>query len=74
MTPDTVHLGAQIIRHQRALATSLEKWAEKQRDPAMRELKELIGMFRKVLDSYEWQLEHVDVDYTNNRTEQGAIT
>jgi len=69
MTPDTVHLGAQVIRHQRALATSFEKWIGKQQDPdvAMRELKELIQMFRSVLDSYEWQLERVGVDYEDKR-------
>jgi len=65
MTPDTVHFWAQVIRHQRALATSFEKWVDKQQDPqvAMRELKELIPMFRSVLDSYEWQLQRVTVDY-----------
>lgn len=69
MTPDTVHFWAQVIRHQRALATSFEKWIDKQQDPqvAMRELKELIPMFRSVLDSYEWQLERVAVDYEVTR-------
>ena len=69
MTPDTVHFWAQVIRHQRALATSFEKWIDKQQDPqvAMRELKELIPMFRSVLDSYEWQLQRVTVDYEETR-------
>jgi hypothetical protein len=69
MTPDTVHFWAQVIRHQRALATSFEKWVEKQQDPvvAQREMRELILMFRSVLDSYEWQLQRVSVDYEQNR-------
>ena len=62
MTPDTVHLAAQVIRHQRALATSLEKWVQKQApSETTRELGQLIEMFRGVLKSYESQLERVAV-------------
>lgn len=59
MTPDTVHMLAQMIRHQRALATSLEKWVKSatfNREEAL----QAIWMFRGVLDSYEAQLSQVD--------------
>lgn len=58
MTPDTVHLFAQVIRHQRALATSLEKWIKSptfSREQAL----EAVFVFRGVLDSYEAQLSRV---------------
>lgn len=62
MSPDTVHLIAQLIRHQRALMTSIEKWVGKQ-EPCRtnRELLAVTGMQRQVLDSFEWQLSRVDV-------------
>ena len=73
MTPDTVHLAANVIRHQRALATSFEKWVNKQQDPeiALREMREMISMFRSVLDSYEWQLQRVSVDYEQHNRKAG---
>lgn len=64
MTPDTVHLLAQFIRHERGLATALETWLRKQPESTTtRELREVIGAFRGVLASYESQLSHVDVEY-----------
>ena len=62
MTPDTVHLVAQLIRHQRALMTSIEKWVSKQ-EPCRTtlELLAVTGMQRQILDSFEWQLSRVDV-------------
>lgn len=70
MTPDTVHLLAQVLRYQRGLATSFGKWVEKQDDPivALRDLREGIQMFRRVLDSCEQQLQRVDVDYQQQQT------
>lgn len=64
MTPDTVHLLAQFIRHERGLATALETWLRRQPASATcDELREVIGAFRGVLASYESQLSHVVVDY-----------
>ncbi len=71
MTPDTVSLAAQVIRHQRALATSFEKWVQKQQPSQTTcELTALIQAFRSVLDSYEWQLARVDVDYGDSSVER----
>jgi hypothetical protein len=58
LTPDTVHMMAQVIRHQRALATSIEKWV---RSPTFsrQQAEAAIFMFRGVLDSYEAQLSQV---------------
>lgn len=55
MTPFTVHLVAQVIRHQRALATSLEKWID---SPGFcrEDAREAVGYLRKVLDAYERSL------------------
>lgn len=55
MTPFTVHLVAQFIRHQRAMATSLDKWVL---SPgfSQSEAREAIGYFRKVLEAYERSL------------------
>jgi hypothetical protein len=49
---------AQVIRHQRALATSIEKWV---RSPTFsrQQAEAAIFMFRGVLDSYEAQLSQV---------------
>ena len=67
MTPDTVSLVAQIIRHQRAMANSVEKWKLKQvPSGTTRELTALIKAFRSVLDSYECQLATVDVNYDDS--------
>jgi hypothetical protein len=58
VTADTVHLFAQLIRHQRALATSLEKWIKSptfSKDEAL----SAVFVFRGVLDSYEAQLSRV---------------
>lgn len=59
MSPDTVHLLAQVIRHHRALLTSLEKWVRSQTFNR-EEAQTAIFMFRGVLDSYEAQLSRVD--------------
>lgn len=55
MTPYTVHLIAQFIRHQRALATSVEKWIE---SPGFSksDAREAVSRFRRVLDAYERSL------------------
>lgn len=61
MTPETVHCAAQLIRHNRAMLTSLEKWA---RSPSFsrKEVLELITMFRGFWADYEARLSAVDVD------------
>ncbi len=65
MTPDTVHLLAQVIRHQRALATSFEKWVRTQpRSETCRELVQMIAAVRGVLDQYEQQLSKVTTEET----------
>lgn len=61
MTPDTVHLLANLIRHQRAMMTSIEKWVGKQTpSPTNLELSSVTSLMRQVLDTYEWQLSQVD--------------
>jgi hypothetical protein len=58
MTPYTVHLVAQFIRHNRAMATSVEKWIA---SPGFcrEDAREAVGYFRKVLDAYERSLNGV---------------
>ena len=60
MKPETVHLLAQVIRHQRAGLTSTERWIKSSafsRDEALL----LVRVWRGVLDSYEAQLSAVHV-------------
>jgi len=61
MTADTVHLIAQLIRHQRGMMTALEKWISKQ--PPSQTHVELVAvttLMREVLTSYESQISKVD--------------
>lgn len=62
MTPDTVHLIAQLIRHQRGMMTAIEKWISKQ-EPCRTnlELSCVTGLLREVLDSYESELSAVEI-------------
>lgn len=54
MTPDTVHLAAQMIRHSRAMATSLEHWVKRQPNSvATRELLDVLVLYRGVLEEVE---------------------
>jgi len=55
MTPYSLHFMAQMIRHQRAIVTSAEKWIispEFSREEALAAAQ----YFRKVLDAYERSL------------------
>jgi hypothetical protein len=62
VTPDTIHLLAQFIRHHRALVTTVENWTKKQPpSETRRELMLIIAVARGVLDSYEQQLSHTEV-------------
>jgi hypothetical protein len=61
MNPHSVHLLAQFIRHQRAMATSVEKWV-KSPGFSREEALTLVFVFRGVLDSYEAQLSKVKTD------------
>ena len=62
MTPDTIHLLAQVIRHNRAMVTSFEKWVRTQpRSETCRELVQVIAVARGVLDGYEKQLSQYEV-------------
>lgn len=62
MSPDTVHLIAQLIRHQRGMMTAIDKWITKQ-EPCRTnlELSAVTGIMRDVLDSYEAQLSAVEI-------------
>jgi hypothetical protein len=57
MSPDTVHLLAQVIRHQRALLTSVEKWVASptfsatEADAASRYLRRVLNAFERSLGS-----------------------
>jgi hypothetical protein len=60
VTPETVHFIAQVIRHQRGLATAAERWVRSDqfsRDEAL----DAIYTFRRVLNSYEAQLSQVEI-------------
>jgi hypothetical protein len=60
MEPETVHLIAQMLRHQRAALTSLERWT---RSTAFgrEEALEIMAYGRRVLDAYERALTGVTV-------------
>ena len=63
MTPDTIHLIAQLIRHDRARATSIEKWVKAQPpSPACRELLQLLAVYRGVLRNLETQVTKFDFE------------
>jgi len=60
---DTVHLAAQVIRHHRALLTSLEKWIGKQEpDPALRELLRVIAQSRRAVTDIETRISQMSVE------------
>lgn len=61
VTPDTVHFIAQMIRHQRGIATCAEKWIN---SPTFSKDEAITAMayFRKILDAYERSLVSVAVD------------
>ncbi len=57
MTPDTVHLVAQLIRNKRDFLTAVEKWVKAQEpSEAMRELLQAIAIERSVAAICEQQL------------------
>ena len=63
MTPDTVHFVAQMIRHNRAMATSFEKWVRKQpASPACREMLQVLAVYRGVLMTVEEQVSKFETD------------
>jgi hypothetical protein len=63
VTPDSIHLVAQMIRHHRAQATSLEKWTRKQPpSPTCRELLQMLAVYRGVLTNIEAQIVQFDVE------------
>ena len=61
MKPATVHCCAQLLRHQRAACTTVEKWV---RSAAFDQAEALEGIayLRRVLDGYERALARVEVD------------
>lgn len=61
VTPDTVHLAAQVIRHQRGIMTAIEKWIAKQPpSPANLELFSVTLLQRQILDAFESRLSQVE--------------
>jgi hypothetical protein len=63
VTPDTVHFVAQMVRHNRAMATSFEKWVRKQPpSPACREMLQILAVYRGVLTTLESQIVQFDVE------------
>lgn len=63
MTPDSIHLLCQLVRHSRAIVTSFEKWVQKQPpSPACRELLQILAVYRGVLTQVEDQLSKFDAD------------
>jgi hypothetical protein len=69
MRPDTVHAGAQFIRHTRGYLNAIEKWvAHTPPERVAAEVAELLQLARSSLTSLETQLGHLPV---NNRTGAG---
>jgi hypothetical protein len=63
MTPDTVHLFAQLIRHLRGATTAFEQWTNQQPPSSTRrELTVIVATVRGILSSYEKQLSEVETD------------
>jgi hypothetical protein len=52
-----------MIRHQRAQATSIEKWIRKQpASPACRELLQVLAVYRGTLRNLEQQVSRLDYE------------
>lgn len=69
MTPDTVTLVAQLIRHNKAMATSLETWVRKHPESqACREMVEMLTVYRGVLTTLEYQVSQFEVDLEPEHT------
>lgn len=63
MSPDTIHFVAQMVRHNRAMATSFEKWVRKQPpSPACREMIQVLAVYRGVMTNVEAQIAKFEVD------------
>lgn len=63
MKPQTVHLAAQLLRHQRGTLTAIEKWIGSQEPaPALDDLREVIALNRRMLAAYERALIGVEVE------------
>ena len=62
MNPDTIHLLAQVIRHNRGICTAFEKWIRSQpASEAGEELLQVMAVQRGLLTLCETQLSaHVD--------------
>lgn len=71
MTPDTVHLIATLVRHQRGMVTAFEKWVQKQPpSPTCKELVQVISVCRHTLNTLEAQIEKFDVEMTDESSEE----
>jgi hypothetical protein len=67
MTPDSVHLLAQLIRHSRGALTAIEKWVGKQPPgPTNLELIAVTTFCREVLTKYESQISQIDAIETES--------
>jgi hypothetical protein len=63
MTPATVHLNAQLIRHGRGICTAFEKWVAAQpASVATSELRETIAAWRGMFELIELQLSMAPVE------------
>lgn len=57
LTPDTVHLLAQLIRHNRGVASAIEKWMKAvPEDRMVEQLGHVIAIYRGILSTVEAQL------------------
>lgn len=67
MTPDTVHLIAQLIRHHRGMATVFEKWVLRQPlSPDCQDVIRVIAGYRNMLTLVEDHLSKVEVSSTQD--------
>lgn len=63
MTPDTIHFVAQMVRHNRAMATSFEKWVRKQPpSQACREMIQVLAVYRGVMTDVENTISKFEVE------------
>lgn len=63
MTPDTVHLVAQLIRHSRGIGSAWEKWIKAQPyNPTCRELLQVLAVYRAQLTELEDKVSKFEVD------------
>ena len=74
MTPDTVHLIATLVRHQRGMVTAFDKWVRKQPPSATcKELVQVLSVCSHTLNNLEEQIVKFDVEVKSDPSEVVAV-